>query len=282
MNSCYYLSEITHERLEPKPNAFRYRLYFLYLDLSELEALEKKVIGFRYNRRGFFSFCDRDHFRFLRAEPGNAETIAREKLSYDRAKYEGKNTRERIGILLQEQGLDFELGRVMILTSLRTFGYYFNPVCFYFCFDKVGQFRAMFSEVNNTFHDQKMYLARIEDPSRKSFEIKETKNYYVSPFTSHDNVLRWRFTIPADRLAMAIDSLKGDKPELKTVLLGRQRELSPWSLWRLQFRHPFVTLMAIVLIHYQAAKLFIKKVPFGRKEASDQAIADRIRVANKK
>ena len=162
------------------------------------------------------------------------------------------------------------------MTNLRNFGYIFNPVSFYYCFDEAGKFRALFSEVNNTFHDQKMFYISIDDPAEKIFRSKQRKNFYVSPFTGLENVLHWEFGLPGESMRMDINSLKDGQSELETRLRGAQKEISNLSLLFLLVRYPLYTLMVIIRIHWQALRLWLKQVPFNRKDASDEKIVKNI------
>jgi DUF1365 family protein len=248
----------------------------VYLDLDELELASKKLFLFGYNRWNVLSFFDGDHFKFVSQKKQEADTIAREKINFKADKYLNKNTKERLKVLIDELKLDFELEKVYILTNLRNFGYIFSPVSFYYCFDRAGKFRAMFSEVNNTFGDQKMYYCKIDNPEAELFLDVQRKNYYISPFISYDNDLRWQFKIPGEKIMMAIDSIKNDRVELKTLVTGNRKELNNTSLLWALLRYPMVTLMIIALVHYQALRLFIKKIKFYRKNETDKQIIEKI------
>ncbi|NTW22855.1 DUF1365 domain-containing protein [Candidatus Falkowbacteria bacterium] len=273
MNSCIYVSKLFHERLKPRKNAFRYSIYMMYLDLDELVELDKKYFTFGYNRKNILSFYDVDHFKFLYASTSDSQTIARENVSFDPAKYINKNTKERIQIFAQELGFEFEIDKVFVLTNLRNFGYVFNPVTFYYCFDKSGTFRVLFNEVNNTFLDQKMYYILIDDAKQQEFTSKQKKNYYISPFIDYANDLEWHFDIPSKSFRMAIDSLKDEEVTLKTFLTGRRVEVTNSRLLWVQLRYPLMAIRIIILIHYQALKLFIKKVSYFKKAETDAEIA---------
>lgn len=276
MNSCIYTLKLIHNRRIPRLNSFKYSIYMMYLDLDEIEAMSKSLFLFSYNKWNVLSFFDQDHFKFVSQKSKKAEVIARETIDFDAQKYLNKNTKERLQVLIKELQLDFELDKAYVLTSLRNFGYIFNPVSFYYCFDGEGRFRAMFSEVNNTFGDQKMYHCVIDNPEAEIFTDTQTKNYYISPFINYDNNLHWRFKIPADKIMMSIDSLKNNEVELQTSFTGDRKELNNINLLWAVIRYPMVTLMAIVLIHYQALKLFIKKIKFYRKEATDDIIVSKL------
>jgi DUF1365 family protein len=248
----------------------------MYLDLDELEITSKNLFLFGYNKWNVLSFFDKDHFKFVSQKSSNAEIIARETVNFEADKYLNKNTKARLKVLIDELKLGFELDKVYILTNLRNFGYIFNPVSFYYCFDSIGKFRAMFSEVNNTFGDQKMYHCLIDNPEAEIFFDIQRKNYYISPFINYNNDLHWRFNLPGKKIMMSIDSIKNDKVELRTVFTGNRKELSNFSLLCVILRYPMVTLMAITLIHYQALKLVIKKIKFYRKEETDKKIVEEI------
>lgn len=272
MNSCLYISKLKHKRIFPKKNSFAYSIYSMFIDLDELEELNKKYFLFSYNKFNLMSFFDEDHFKFIDNKNRKADIISQEKIKYQKEKYQGKKTKEKIELLIKEMGLDFELGKVFVLTNLRIFGYIFNPVSFYYCFDKNGVFKVFFSEVNNTFGDQKMYALPIEKPDSKTFKFTQRKNYYISPFIDFDNDLNWEFELPGEDYKMFIDSIKKDQVELKTSLLGKRSEISNAKLFFLNIRYPMITVVIIFLIHYQALKLFVKKIQFFRKEETDDKI----------
>ena len=59
--SALYFGSVFHRRLGPTPHRFRYRLFWLYLDLDELDALSVRLRLFSHNRFNLFSLNDRDH-----------------------------------------------------------------------------------------------------------------------------------------------------------------------------------------------------------------------------
>lgn len=274
MNSCIYNCKLFHDRLIPKRNTFNYSIYMLYIDLDELSILEKNNHIFSYNKKNILSFNDKDHFKFLNFSNSEKIQIAQENINIDFKNYEDKNTKERIITLSKELWFDFEIKKVNIMTNLRVLGYVFNPVSFYYCFDKNNKLKVLFSEVNNTFHDQKMYYTLIENENDKIFESLQRKNYYISPFTNCENDLKWKFNIPWDNFMMSINSIKEEGIELKTLTTGKRKEISNKNLIWLQIRYPLQTLRVIFLIHYQALKLFFKKVQYFKKEETDKYIAN--------
>jgi DUF1365 family protein len=272
MNSCIYTCKLWHERLKPKRNAFNYSIYLWYIDLDEIDKLSELKL-FSYNRKNIYCLFDKDHFKFLDQKN---HVISKEKINYESSKYRGKNTKDKISVMIEELNLGFEPGKIFLLTNLRQFGYVFNPVSFYFCFDQKGTCRAIFSEVNNTFLDQKMYYTIIKNPNDDIYKDEQRKNYYISPFIKYDSDLHWEFKIPSRDLLIRINSVKGDTI-LKTALTGRRKELTNSTLIYLVFEYPLMNFRIIFLIHYQALKLWIMKLPFYKKENTDKEIENAIK-----
>lgn len=277
MNSVIYTGKISHVRKKPRKNTFVYAVYMLYIDLDELPVLDKKLKFFSYDRFNILSFYNADHFKFIHQEKEDGrQVIARENVKYQADKYLNLDTRGRIEVLLEEAGFDFKVGKVFALTNLRVFGYVFNPVTFYYCFDEKGAFKVLISEVNNTFGDQKMYFVPTEDPKAKLFTSLQRKNYYISPYTDFDNDLTWRFGLPDEKILMIIESLEGGETEINATFVGERREISDWRLFLLNIRYPLFTLMVIFRIYYQALKLHLKKIKFRDKKETDKEIIETI------
>ena len=61
INSSIYNGQVIHKRFKPKVHYFKYNVFSLLIDLSELETLDKKVRFFSYNRFNLISFYEKDH-----------------------------------------------------------------------------------------------------------------------------------------------------------------------------------------------------------------------------
>jgi len=273
MNSCAYVCDLRHDR--PGKNRFRYNIYLYYLDLDELKTLSERFTFFGHNAFNLVSFHDEDHFLFVR-QKGKADVIARDTFKYTRERYAGKDTKERVREAIKELGLGFDLGKVYLLTNLRNLGYIFNPVSFYYCYDKKGTFRALLSEVNNTYRDQKLYHMKI-DQGKKEFNDIQKKNFYISPFIDHDTEISWRFKEPGELLSMRVTSMKEGKTILSADIQGKRKALGRGTILSLFLRYPMMPLMAMILIHRQALRLWMKKIDFRNKEKTDDMIVRRLK-----
>jgi DUF1365 family protein len=234
-----------HHRLRPRQYRFVHRIFMFYLDLDEIEALDRTLRWLSRDRFNLFSFRDGDHLQ--RAGGGLKESL----LEY-----------------LQAHQVSLEGGRIMLLTSLRCFGYVFNPVSFYFCFDAAGRPVCTIAEVNNTFGETKLYFIGPDCFRGEVFHQRTEKYFYISPFTDLDIRVEFNLRVPGERLNLRIDDYQEERRILLTSLSGRRHALTDRNLLRCALRYPFVTLQVIALIHWHALRLFLKRIPYHKKNAN--------------
>lgn len=244
MNSCLYECSVMHHRLAPKEHRFQYRIFMMLLDLAEIDAIAARNPLFTHNRRGLFAFHDEDHL------PGS-----------------GGGVREKLRTYLALHGIALpDAGRAMLLTLPRVLGYVFNPVSFFFCFDATGAPLCAVAEVGNTFGEKKLYL--LPEPAGDGrFRLVVPKHFYVSPFSELDVQFDFKLRIPAETLEIHVDDRNGDERTLLSALTGRRAPLTNGRLGWFAIKYPMVTLWVMALIHWNALLLWLKRVPFHRKEA---------------
>ncbi len=243
MNSCLYNCTVIHLRTKPKKNRFANKIFMFYLDLDEIDTLCKKHFILGHNRFRPYSFYDRDHM------PLSKTTV-----------------RENVAEFLQSKGVVEPVGRIMILTNLRTLGYVFNPLSIYFCFDKNDQPLCSVPEIGNTFGEIKPYILKKESFSAGAFKQQQDKFFYISPFSPLEMTMEFNFKVPADRLDIHVDEKDGKEKIFYASLLGDRLELNKKNLFWLSLCFPMVTVKVIFLIHLHAFLLYLKKIPFHAKE----------------
>jgi uncharacterized protein len=244
MNSAIYECRVMHQRLRPKRHGFSYGVFYLWLDLDELDELAKKSWLLKKNRWGLFSFFDADHIMRGAAD-----------------------ARANVLLTLAEEGVDTgRIHSVRLLTFPRVLGYIFNPVCFYYAFDSAGQPLAAVAEVTNTFHEQKPYVLTDFDATSERFRTVVPKHFYVSPFLDLELKFDFKLRLPSEQLEIHVDDWDGPERAILTRLTGQRRELTDAGLLRCFFKYPLVTLRVIFLIHYHAFRLWMKGLHVYRKK----------------
>jgi len=245
---------VWHRRLRPVEHAFCYRSYFLLLPLRSLR--EQPCQSLNRNRRGWMSFQDRDHGQ------GGDDALA------------------WFEQVLEAEGIDDADGEVWLQTFPRVFGYVFKPVSFWYAHRADGSLAAVLAEVNNTFGERHAYLlAGPElDWGRPSYA---SKVFHVSPFCGVGGEYSFRF----ERLSTAdgqpahttarVDLQDAQGPLLQTCVGGSLVPLTAAHVRRALFGMPFMTLGVMLRIHWQAARLWIKRVPFFTKPAAPRNFVSR-------
>lgn len=241
MRSRLYTGWVAHERLRPARNAFRYPVYYLALDLDELDQLARSLRLFSHNAPGLVSFWDADH-----------------------GPRDGSPLRPWIDDLAARAGVDLAGGRVVLLTFPRVMGARFYPVSFWYCFSADGTPRAVLAEVHNTFRDRHNYLLHAGGgPFDWDSRPTRPKAFYVSPFVQREDVVyEFAFSEPAEKLSVTVRDIVAGSRMLVTTLSLTAEELTDAALLRTVLLHGPMSIVALVLIHWQALKLAFKRVPF--------------------
>jgi uncharacterized protein len=250
-HSCIYECTVMHHRLEPMENRFQYRFFMFCLDLDELDELVRKNIFISRNKFNLFNFRDSDHLQLPKENPDYRKKIKAHLLEY-----------------LQENGVEESaIGRIMLVTNLCMLGHQFNPVSFYFCFDKNDHPLCSVAEVGNTFGEMKLYFLGSEQLEQNRFSKRIIKNFYVSPFMAMDTEFHFILHVPNQLLSITIhDYQKGEKIFIST-LRGVQKPLTDRSLIKYAIRFPLVTVQIITQIHWQAFKLWLRKMGYHKKNS---------------
>ena len=236
LESCIFEGTVRHRRLGDRPRAFRYGLYMMYLDLSELD----EVFGARWfwsTRRPALAYMRRADYL---GDPG---------LPLDAA------VRQEVQ---QQSGLELT-GPIRVLTHLRYFGYCTNPVTFYYCFEPDGRtLAAVVSQITNTPWGERRTHVLTERSNVGKGRVKRyrfAKDFHVSPFLDMDYEYDWRFTTPERRLTVHMENVRDGRVEMDATLMLERREISAASLARCLAAYPLMTAQVIGRIYFQALKL---------------------------
>lgn len=247
---------VHHKRLRPTTNAFSYGVYFLRLPLRSManaqSSLSIRSRLFSHNRFNLLSFYDKDH------GDGTDAPL------------------KWIDALLASEGINDADGEIWLQAFPRVLGYVFNPVSFWFCHRSDGNLRAVLCEVRNTFGERHRYLLDTGETMPYGIEMSARKVFHVSPFCEVEGDYLFRFMRTTQTCVESRDGLAewtvarinyrdASGPLLLTSLSGISRSLSDAVVARAFFTYPLMTFGVVAKIHWQALRLWIKRVPFFKK-----------------
>ena len=228
--------QVMHHRLWPKKNHFNYKSTYISVPIGKISKLKK--LFFSLDKFNLFAFYNKDY----------GHNFCIKDWIYD---------------LLKKNNIN-NIAEIILITHPRIMGYVFNPVSFWLCIDNKKQLISVVSEVTNTCGQKHNYLCFHDDlRAIKADDWLETqKVFYVSPFMKIEGKYKFRFSYEADNLEFCINYIVDDKLKLSTSLKCVLKEFSNKNLLLSFFAIPFATLKTIILIHYQAIKLYFKKIKY--------------------
>lgn len=241
MRSALYEGVVRHRRFAPVPHELSYTMFMAYLDLSELGEVFRGRWLWSASAPALARFRRQDHLGDL-GIPLDAAVRA----------------------LVEERTGRRPDGPIRLLTHLAYYGWCFNPVSFYYCFDAAdSRVDFVVAEVANTpWLERHCYvLDRRESLSLDSFRQRTKKVFHVSPFMDMDQEYAWFLREPGGSLSVHMENhAMGERLFDATMSLSRV-EITGASLASALARWPFMTLSVVCGIHWEALKLWLKGAP---------------------
>jgi uncharacterized protein len=240
--SCIYTGDVTHERFKPKRHFFSYKTFSLLIDLNEIKDIEKNIKFFSYNKFNVLSFYNIDH--------GNRDGGSLSKWV--------KNT-------LKKSRIRINIRTIKLLCYPRFFGYVFNPLSIFYCYDKNSKLKAVLYEVKNTFNEQHTYIFRCSNSSNLILH-KCNKKFYVSPFIEMKTFYNFRLLKPGKKVSVLIK--QSDEKGLLLIArqIGKKLDLTSKNLFYEFLKHPLMSAKVILAIHFEAFRLWFKGIKYVKKK----------------
>ena len=240
MNSCIYNGVVTHTRFKPVKHFLKYKTFSFFIDLDEIEKLDKDNIIFSFNKFNIFSFYNKDH--------GDRD---------------GKSLKVWVIDNLRKFNINEKINKIKLLCYPRIFGYVFNPLSIFYCYQD-RELKVVFYEVKNTFNEQHTYIFKVKDSNVVTQKCK--KKFYVSPFMNMDTYYSFRLLNPNEKLSVSIKQTDKKDTILTAVQTGERKDFNLKQLVINFFRYPLMTIKIISAIHFEALLLWKKGAKYKKRD----------------
>lgn len=246
-SSAIYSGWVRHRRFAPKKHEFSYKLYLTYINLDEVKEIFGSSPFFSYKK----SFAP---IKFLRRNYLDSPI---------------EDLKEAVRAKVLELGGEEIDGSVYILTNLSYLGYCFNPVSFYYCYDKEGHLRYVLSEISNTpWGERHSYLTTINEKARVHCFAKE---FHISPFMPMDMTYKWHFSQAQRQVHIHMKNIDAQHKEIFNATLSlRRHKLTKKSLLKMALKQPLIPFKVLSGIYWNALILRLKGVPFFTNPSTEQ------------
>lgn len=243
LSSAVYEGTITHTRHDDIRHYFTYKIFMMYLDLSETAILEKLHPLWSFSgKKNLFYFRRRDYL-----DQKNSSLL------------------DSIKNLIKKKGFSNQVSHVNMITHMRYMGYCYNPVTFYLVYKEKGDDVPLFIivDINNTpWNERYPYVLKLNDSDKFPVRFNLKKVFHVSPFYPMDLEYDWTFDFQKDKIEINMDTYKQGNRCFNAHLNLKRTELNKQVMTRLFFKYPCVTAKTMLAIYWQASKLFFKKATF--------------------
>lgn len=233
MKAGLYQGDVEHKRFLPVAHSFSYGVSYYFINLQKIDEVFNSSFLFTHNSPGLVSFWDKDYLTDKQIKD-----------------YVLKESKQKVD-------------QVYILTNPSYFGFCFNPVSFYYCYDQEDHLIYVLSHITNTpWGEKHLQLFKIKEGVQNRFEFQ--KDFHVSPFMPMEMKYTWIFENPTEKLTVYMQNrMQGENKLFFDSNLKLERlEMSLRNQLLTFAKFPLITFKTIAAIYYQAARLYIKNVPF--------------------
>lgn len=233
MRSRIVWGSVAHWRKAPREHSFSYPVFSFEFDVDELSTLSVSPRLVAYEKRAVFTVRADDYL-------------------------EGEGSlREKAERVLERHGCHEKPTRITLVTSPRFFGYVFNPVSFFACFDASDRVIGLITQVNNTFGDTHVYPL-VCSPTPMPVVWRFSKDFFVSPFFNMEGMYEVALESEGESLSIRVDLHKEGEKVFAANLRGTGTPLSRGQVLATLRSFPVTSLLTMPRIHGQAVRLYFK------------------------
>ena len=242
MTSSIYNGTVIHKRFKPKIHYFKYKVFSLLIDLSDLEYLSKKIKFFSHNKFNLVSFYEKDH--------GGRD---------------GSSLESWVKKRLEDNNINSEKVKIRLLCYPRILGYVFNPLSVFYIYDESEKLVCILYEVKNTFGEQHTYIFKVKN-DQNLYQHNCSKKFHVSPFIEMNCKYFFKTQLPDEKISVIIDQHDNEGKILYASQDGKRSNFTSKELLKSYINHPLMTFKIIIAIHFEAFKLWSKGIKLVKKK----------------
>lgn len=251
MTSQWLEGSIRHRRKRPISHEFEYDTGMLALDVDDWDRITRLSPLFSRERLNWLSLRRADYFR------PEIDCLS-----------------DAVRTYVRDASGWFPDGAVELITHPRYFGYVFNPVSFYFCYeagDDPSQGavpRVILAQITNTpWHERHVYCLETGGDSTGSAGWRTErfgfqKRFHVSPFNGMAQDYRWTFSFRGPELRIHMNVLQGESKHFDATLVVRRVPLTRKTLHQSLRRFPIEAIKVAAGIYWNALRLKLKGAEF--------------------
>ena len=204
--SALYVGTVNHARCGAPTHSFRYRVTMPLLFLDEIDEVCASLPFWSSEHRAPVEFRRSD---FIAASPhGTAAPL-----------------QSAVVDAVVQSGRSAPTGPITLLANLRSFGWQFNPIALYFCYDAAGSaVETLVAEVTNTPWKQRHRYV-VNGPGEHCFD----KQMHVSPFMTMNYAYRFSYNQPCETINVAMSNYRDNEANFRATLNLNRTPLTPRS-----------------------------------------------------
>jgi uncharacterized protein len=244
---------LVHVRHVPVSHRFSYRIWLAWVDLDAFDGTLALGPLWSNRRPAPMRLRQTDHLPVPAAAGLAASATLRERLRWH----------------LRQHALgDAVDGQVFVLTQPRNWGFSFNPVTFFFCFDQTGTLRALAAEVTNTPWGERFVYAvpaeagpALADKPPQRYAMSMEKRFHVSPFMVMALRYVWNIRLDDARVELDMRVFDADIETFRAALSLECQPLTRSTATWAALRFPAQNMRNLFRIYRQAFALWRRGAP---------------------